>query len=312
MLNPQQIQTLFELLQRQLVFFAGKTLGPDFLTDADKIILKQYNIDPTKVYSPTADLVTSNFVLGILSQALGDAKVQQLSYHELTKYLVSGQHVPLNAREKATINSVKQQSLSDIRGSLGRIFIDVNRVVRGEHATARANQEEFLQEQIVEGLSARKSRQEIARELNRLTGDWKRDFRKSVAYVSHTALNEGRAALIERRYEGQPKEAKVWFQVQPDSCPKCAELYLTAGPGSEPKVFPLRELQANGTNIGRKQADWKATLGPIHVFCRCVCHEYVPGQVWQRGRFGWPDGLRTPVSLRPKVKITLNGVEHLV
>lgn len=312
MLTPQQVQHLYQLLERQLVLFAGKTLGPDFLTDADKALLQQYGVDPTKVYDPGVDLVLHNFTLGVLSQALGDPRAKQLTYQELTKYVASGQYVPLNSRELATINSVKQQSLADIRGSLGRIFRDVNGVVRGEHATARANQEEFIREQVVEGLSRRLSHREIARELNRLTGDWRRDFRKSVAYISHTALNEGRAALIERRYEGQNQEAQLYFQVQPDACPRCVELYLTAGPGSAPRLFTLKQLQANGTNIGRKQADWRATLGALHIHCRCLVTEYIPGQVWQRGRFEWPDGVRTPVSPRPRMRVTLNGVEHLV
>lgn len=53
------------------------------------------------------------------------------------------------------------------------------------------------------------------------------------------------------------------------NCKHCVRLYLTSGIGSEPKIFKLSELIANGSNIGKKVADWKPTLDPIHPYCRC-------------------------------------------
>ena len=40
--------------------------------------------------------------------------------------------------------------------------------------------------------------------------------------------------------------------------------------GVTPKVFKLSELIGNGTNYGKKQADWVATLGIIHPYCQCT------------------------------------------
>lgn len=309
-MTPQQIHVLTELIERQLVFFAGKTLGPDVLSDADKRLLTLQGIDPEQIYSAEHDLVTNNFILGMLASALGDQRTKKLTYEELLKYIASGQHIPLNQRELATINSVKVQSLADIRATAGRIFTDVNRVVGQQLSTARANQEEFIRKQVTEGLEQRKSFQQIARDLAKLTGDWTRNFKKSVQYISHTALNEGRAALIERRY-GNNTEAKLFFQVQPDACDTCVKSYMTTGPGSQPRIFTLKQLQQNGTNIGRKTADWKATLGALHVNCRCLATEYLEGQVWNGHRFVWPVEAEKPKT-RPLVRLTFNGQEHFV
>lgn len=310
-MTPAQTHSLVELISRQLVFFAGKTLGPDVLSDADRRLLTSHGIDPTKIYSIKNDLVTNNFLLGMLAAALGDQRAKRLTYEELIKYVSSGQHIPLNQRELATINSVKVQSLADIRATAGKIFTDVNGVVGQQLSTARANQEEFIRKQVVEGLEKRQSFKQIARDLGRLTGDWVRNFQKSVQYISHTALNEGRAAMVERHY-GNNREAQLYFQVQIDACPVCVEKYLTAGPGSAPRIFTLQQLQHNGTNIGRKTKEWKATLGALHVNCRCLVTEYLPGQVWDGRRFVWPTGAAKEPLNRIKVRLTLNGQEHYV
>ena len=280
MLTPQQIHTLSELLERQLLFFAGSTLGPQFLSDSNKVLLKDNGIDVTKMYTPSNDLVTNNYILGMLSSVLGDSRTKGLSYDELVKYITSGQHIPLNAREKATINSLKMQSLADIKSSSNKIFQEINRIVSNELSTARADQEQFIKDKVIEGVSKRQSFKTIARELNRLTGDWSRNFQKSVQYISHTALNEGRAAMLERRY-GNNQQAKMFFHVQPDACVKCVAAYLTDGRGSEPVVFTVKQLQQNGNNIGRKTNEWLPTLSALHVNCYDKETEVLTDQGWK-------------------------------
>lgn len=309
MLTPQQIHSLSELLERQLLFFAGSTLGHQILSDSNKQILISNGIDTSKIYSAKDDLVINNFILGMLSNILGEQRTKNMHYDELIKYIEGGHHIPLNQKEIATINSLKMQSLSDIKSANGKIFSDINRVVGNELSTARANQEEFIREKVVEGLSKRQSFKTIASELGRLTGDWNRNFKKSVQYISHTALNEGRAAMIERRY-GSNEEAKVYFIVHLDACHKCKELYLNSD--SSPRIFTLKQLQSNGSNIGRKQSEWQATLSAIHPSCRCVCHEHIQGQIWQDGKFVWPQGeYKSPLN-REKIRIVFNGIEYFV
>lgn len=64
------------------------------------------------------------------------------------------------------------------------------------------------------------------------------------------------------------------------NCRHCIKLYLTNGIGSQPIVFKLADLQANGDNIGLKVADWKATVGSIHPWCRCTLQYLPKGFVW--------------------------------
>lgn len=264
MLSNQQLHVILELIQRQTAVFSATTLGGDYLSDGEKQILKDNGIDYTKLYDESKDLVELNFHLGLLSKILSEKQVHNITFNQLKDYVTSSAYIPLNAREKATINSIKMQSMSDIRSVNERIFKDVNNVVSNQFGNARANQEEYLRDQIATGTGDRKSRKEIARQIGRLTGDWSRDFRKSVEYISHTALNEGRAAMVLRKHDGDNEKAKVWFRVQPGACSSCVKLYLTNGEGSEPRIFTLKQLEANGSNIGRKQKEWKATLSALH------------------------------------------------
>lgn len=311
MLSQNEVHHILELLDRQLLFFAGSTHGTQYLTKDELQILKNHNINVDKLYNISNDLVVNNYHLGMLSNVLGDVRTKSMTYGQLYKYIQSGQHIPLNQTEKAVVNSIKTQSMSDIRAARGRIFQDVNNVVNNQFNNARANQEEFLREKIKEGVEQRKSRKNIAREIAKQTGDWSRNFNKSVQYISHTALNEGRAAMIERRYEGGSKEAKMYFQVQPDACDNCVKHYLTSGRGSEPKIFTLAELQSNGTNIGRKQKDWLPVLSALHVHCRCLVTEYIEGMEWNGNRFVWPEKKEPSVN-RKKVRIEFNGKEYYV
>jgi len=268
MLTTKQIHALSEAIEAQMVFFIGNTLGQEYLSEDDVKVLIKNGIDPNKVYLPDADLVTNNFALGMMAFVLGKKETDKLTFKELVTYVKEGKHIPFSEEEKAVIRSIKSQSLSDIRAQQGNIFRDVNNL-----ANTRMAQEKVIRETIIEGKLNRKNDREIIRELRKKTGDWNRNFQKSVQYISHTALNEGRAAIILRR-NGALTRSYVFFHVLPGACKKCVELYLTDGEGSKPRVFTLAQLKKNGTNIGKKAADYKATLGALHVNCRCMVSEY--------------------------------------
>jgi hypothetical protein len=312
-LTPDQLHTILEILDRQMIMFIGESMGPTMLSEEEKRKLTSYGIDYNAIYSEAKDPVVLNYHLGMISNVMGAQKAQGMTYEQLKHYMASGQHIALNAREQATINNIKAASLADIRSAKGRIFADINQVVAQQFGNVRADQEEFLREELIRGTERREDVKKIAIQLAKKTGDWSRDFRKSVQYVSHTALNEGRAAMIERRAGGDNKQAKVYFHVQGGACEHCIRLYLTGGLGSEPKIFTLKELQLNGNNIGRKVRDWKPTLAPIHVHCRCLATEYVEGEKWDGEKFTFPkDEPYVPKIDRPKVSVTINGKEIMV
>jgi len=100
------------------------------------------------------------------------------------------------------------------------------------------------------------------------------------------------------------------------NCKHCVSAYLTAGIGSEPKVFYISELRENATNVGRKTADWKPVIGPVHPYCRCTLIKAPINMTLidlRAGKWEWDGSKFKNVELnkkkveRPKVKVTVNG-----
>ena len=91
------------------------------------------------------------------------------------------------------------------------------------------------------------------------------------------------------------------------NCRHCIRLYLTNGVGSQPKLFRLQELEANGTNIGLKVNDWKPTVNSTHPHCRCDLNYLPKGYVWdeEKKSFDIPKNYVPKVARTSKVKITV-------
>ena len=71
-------------------------------------------------------------------------------------------------------------------------------------------------------------------------------------------------------------------------------------------VFPLKEIIANGNNIGRKVADWKPTISPTHPYCRCTINYKDPNIDWDAEMHAFVKP-KKKVSSNPKLKgIKLN------
>ena len=300
MLTPNQLDELLSILDKQFLFFTTTHLGPDYLSGREKRMLSDSGIDWKELYNESKDPIVLNFQLGLISNVIGERKAKGLEYKELKNIIQSGQYIKPNARERATLQSIKMQSLGDIKRLRGRIFDDINQV---------GNQEAFIRREIEEGLERRQGVKSIVQNLGRKSGDWSRDFSKMVEYISHKALTEGRVAMM-RRKGGE--DQKIYFEVYPGACSHCVKHYLTGGLGSEPRVFTIKQLEANGTNIGRKQKDWKPTFSPLHPFCRCNAHEYEEGSVWDKEEKRWIEREYQPRIERPKVKVTVAGQEYMV
>jgi hypothetical protein len=278
MFTVNQIQNILDIIARNNIIFIGAKIGPDYLTEDEKNLLLKYNINPYHLYRPENDFLNTQFHLGLISDAIGILETQKLTYKDLQDYFIQGKYIPLTEVEKGVLNSIKLQSLSDIKGLQGRIFKDINNIIDAKQKGNRVAYEEVIRNEVLKGLEAKKTAVKIASELGHKTGDWTRDFRRIVEYVSHQAFDEGRVAMIERKSAG--KEIWVYKSVYLGACKHCVRLYLTGDIGSRPKVFKLSELKANGTNIGRKVEDWKPVIGSTHPYCRCTIDDFDPRFEW--------------------------------
>lgn len=307
-LSPNQIEKIAEILNNRVSVFVGKGLGKDFLTTQQKNQLNRLGIDLDKLYNLHFDPYFLEYQLGMMSQIFTKVELNRYSFRQFTDAIKRGEYVPLNQREKATLNSIKMESLKDIRSFQNKIFDDVNNIISQADKNNRKAYEKVIQRELKAGMAKRQSYKEIAQNLGRLTGDWARRWDRIVQTQGHTAFDEGRSAIIERK---SGENALVYKLTYKGACKHCIRLYRTRGQDSQPIVFKLSELKANGTNVGRKVNDWMPVIGGVHPFCRCTLHHLEEGQEWNGENFVWPKERKLKVQ-RSKVPIKVGEKEYLV
>lgn len=313
MLTPDQIQRIADILNNRVSVFVGKAYGQEFLSTQQKEQLQRLGIDLDKMYKLHTDPFFLQYQLGMMSQVFSKLELNKYTFPQFIDALRRGEYVKLSQRELSTLNSVKMQSLADIRSFQGAIFSDVNNLINQADKKNRSAYEKVIRRELRSGLAKRQSYKEIAQELGNKTGDWARRWDRIVQYQGHLAFQEGKAAVIERKFPD--KDPEVYKTVYPGACKHCIKAYLTEGLGSEPKIFNLSELKANGTNIGRKVEDWLPVLGPMHPFCRCDLFYVESGQEWDNKakKFVYPkDKPIQPTLKRSKVKMIIGEKEYMI
>lgn len=124
----------------------------------------------------------------------------------------------------------------------------------------------------------------LAGELRKVTEDTKQDWNMVIRSELINNKIEGEAQAIldgVSPYSNDKENTKVFKRPNPDACKHCKRLYLERD-GMTPKIFTLAELMANGTNIGKKVAEWKPTLGIIHAHCQCQLNVMPEGTTFDK------------------------------
>lgn len=307
-LLPHQINDLLNIVQANQLVAIGRELGPEFLTPEDKKLLMRSGVDLDNIYDQSKDTLQLQFQLGMLAQSLGAAKVNKFNYSQLKEYIQHGDYIPLTAREIASINAIRNQTFTDLKKLGGTIFQDVNQVLGEKSLKAQAD---FIRTELEAGFLNKDTVTEIAHGIAEKTGDWSRDFERIVAYNSHLAFEEGKAAMIQR--DAGDEDPTVYKTVFEGACEHCQNLYLMNGVGSQPRLFKLSQLRKNGTNIGRKVKEWLATLGPIHPFCRCLLNHLPKGYVWDKDKKSFVAPTKDEYKPRRKpIRIWIAGEEAFI
>jgi hypothetical protein len=307
--TPAQIEEILELIEYQYTLFGARFLGTDPLAPDDKLLLKKYGIDISKIKG--TNYVETAYKFGMLSRALNKNDLKAMQYNDFKKWIQRGGYIPLSQGEKATVEYLKRKSFSHLKNLGSKIQADTQQMLLQQDDKVRQKNEKLVKKELKEGILKRNANREIVSNLGHKTGDWLRDWDRIVETEMHTAMEEGRADDIKRN--STEEDPLVYKQVQPTACRHCIRLFLTDGLGSKPKIFKLSELRANGTNIGLKVNDWKPVLSTIHPFCRCFLQELQKGYVWDqdKGMFV-PGKVEQKVERKSKIYITIGDKQYVV
>jgi len=286
-MTPEQILHLYNLIRDYHLAFAISLVGPESVAVQQEDVQRLVDAG---ILSPAdalgllnGDVFGNAVTLGVLRTHVEQAElrakrgwypedVNALSYAELDAR-IKRDPIPMTEREQAAVAAARSRAGSLIVSRGDRVAGDVLGAIQdadAEHALAASVEvgertiEDIVSEKTVQAVEERWTAGKLKSELGHRTETWDRDWDRIARTELQEAANLGIAASISSRY-GDANIARV---PNPSACDHCNALYL--GPDGLPIVKPISWFTANGlNNFGRKQADWKATIGTIHPHCHC-------------------------------------------
>lgn len=277
--NNEQIQEILSLVDFRFADLVWKIFGPSHLTSQDKENLKKHGIDPGSLVKKIPPY-WANWMFGLLSGKLSDYQTKQISYKDLLDYLARRQYETPSKREIEEYEMACNRTYGYLKGLGDKMKKDISSYISDSELRMRMEQERTIKEGIKRGIVERDTTKLIAAKISNQLNDWSRDWNRIVETEYQGVFNMGRVQSYMR--EGDGSNTLIYFDVYPAACRHCIRLYLTAGIGSEPKLFTAEELIGNGTNIGRRVADWKPTIiTAVHPFCYDDKVEVLTNKGWK-------------------------------
>lgn len=297
MFTPDQINEILQVIRKNNLIYFASTVSPKPLTKQDLELLKKYGINVEKFKTDFSPFQQA-YYFGRLTQILGDENAKQLNYSDLLGYLRKGQFNPLTPLDKQMLELAEN-----------RMYNNITWISEKQQAEARVIIDEeshkVIQQEMKQGIKTKDSIANIANNISKRLNDWSKDMDRVVETEYNNIFLEARASEI---IDKDGVDAKVYKEVFPQACRHCIRLYLTAGIGSKPIEFKISELIANGTNVGKKVADWKSVLGSVHPWCRCLLRSIPKHYEWNEEDKEYKIKKYDPSQskVRGTIKITVN------
>lgn len=303
--TQSQILDMLDIMKRYELIFIAQQLGLQFLSQNDIAILLSAGIDVNQ-FKNNRGVIEDAFLFGLLAQAIGDDRAKKMNYKQFKKFVSSKNFVPLNKEEEYALQQVKSRAYTDITNLGARMRTSLsNSVLRNNQQQALVVQQ-IIKKKTIDAIKMRKGARGLAADLAETSKDWEVDWLRIAYFLTTEAYNQGRVQSILREY-GQ--DAEVWFDVFDEACKHCRKLYLKNpdDENSEPIVFKLSDIIANGNNIGRKVQEWKPVVPPAHPYCRCQINWKRPGYTWDANLHSF----NKPTKIKPTNK-KLQNIDSLI
>jgi len=267
----EQVRAIIKRYTNALgISYLGAGSDPKFVAE-----LREQGLIEADADAP--DLIGDSFAYGQLLARSGDLKLRTSPPDEVIKRLQQNPAPPLSEAEKVIVETARRHAGQYVQALGDRITADVMGTVTGLEGGLTPEQiRETVASETAKNRERRATAANLKKQLTDRVGTWERDWQRLATSESNDSIQEGTAVSFERDHD-DPLVSKL---PRPDACPDCVRLYLTAGQGSAPKVFRLSELRANGTNVGRKRAAWKPTVGNVHPWCGCQIVRIPAGMTW--------------------------------
>lgn len=267
MVTSKRVMDLIKkIIERRYRAMAISVLGREIFTRAELNELEKNGIDTSNKTS-LIELAYYHNYLNPHGKAdsptgVGDMMSQQSDKNGLPK----GEHQDaavehLNESMKAAIEKMRQDVQTRIEGFIRDNNQDFRfKALQGQERTDEVNR--LVRESTLTKLKQR---------LRDSSGDGNRDWTRVATTEISNAIGAGSVDRIAKENaDADPNEVYVYRIVVNDAalCKYCRRFYQDESDGA-PKVYRLSTLLSNGSNYGKKAADWLPVVGATHPNERC-------------------------------------------
>lgn len=259
LLTLDQLREVRQIVEDHHHAFVANVIDP--ATVAPDIVKR---LKAKGMIAPEVESIKDSYLYGQLVASLESAKVAKMGYGEFKKYLARNP-IPLSAAEHHAVQMAQMSAAQYCVGLGNRVNLDTGAVLIEADAKLRARMVEEITDATAQNIARRQSVKSLKTDLGWIAKDWARDWTRIAVTEKQNAMQHGQADSYRRQYGDDVLVAK---RVMDGACQHCMRVYND--PNGQPRIFKLSTLEANGTNVGRKAVDYRATLGPIHPFCSCV------------------------------------------
>jgi len=260
LLTPEQLLEIGKIIEKYHSAFIVNAISPEAVA---KDILRQLKdsglVDP----KPKVESIKDAYLYGQLLGILENKTVANMSFEEFKKYIAKNP-IPLTTVERQAIQFTALNAAQYCKGLGNRVILQTGDILVEADQALRAQMETTIKNKTMQNIAARKSIKALKSDLGWATKDWARDWDRIAITEKQNAMQRG---LADNYRKGHGEDALVAKRPMPDACKYCKDLHI--GTDGQPRIFKLSTLEANGTNVGRKAADWKAVVGTVHPHCQC-------------------------------------------
>ena len=258
LLTPEQLQKVQKIVEKHHNAFIVSAIGPEAV---DPAVLQE--LEQAGLIEGHLNSVEQAYLYGQLLGVLQNKAAASMSFDAFQKY-VRKNPIPLSVPEQRAVKFAQLNAAGYLKGLGNKVNQQTGNILIEADAKLRAKLEKITRDKTAQNIAKRETAKQLKSDLGWASEDWTRDWDRIAVTEKQTAMQTGLADHIAKRYG---EDALVAKRVMPDSCRHCSRLY--DGPDGNPRIFPLSVLVANGTNVGKKSAEWQAVIGTVHPHCQC-------------------------------------------
>lgn len=258
LLTPEQLQEIRQIIEDHHDAFAVNTIGAETVSAETLEALREKGLINVKIES-----VKDAYIYGQMLAMVQSGNVAGMDYSEFKSYLKRNP-IPLSVAETHAVQMAQASAGQYCRGLGNRVNLATGATIIEADATLRARTEGIIRDATALNIARRETVQKLKSDLGWATKDWARDWKRIAVTEKQNALQRGIADHYRDQYGPDVLVAK---RAMASACPQCQRAYN--GPDGQPRIFRLSDLEANGTNVGRKAADTLPVVGAHHPGCLC-------------------------------------------